>query len=60
MNKLFLPKQAGNPAAVCLLENDIGDDLKQRIAAEMNLSETAFLVPIAAQSKEDPFKTESR
>ena len=34
----------GNPAAVCLLDSDIGDDLKQKIAAEMNLSETAFVV----------------
>ena len=34
---------SGNPAAVCLLENDIEDNLKQSIAAEMNLSETAFV-----------------
>ncbi|NXX87164.1 PBLD protein, partial [Urocolius indicus] len=34
---------SGNPAAVCLLENDLGDDLQQKIAAEMNLSETAFV-----------------
>lgn len=33
----------GNPAGVCILENDIGDELKQNIAAEMNLSETAFV-----------------
>ncbi|XP_056326529.1 phenazine biosynthesis-like domain-containing protein [Danio aesculapii] len=33
----------GNPAAVCLLENDLQDDIKQSIAAEMNLSETAFI-----------------
>ena len=35
----------GNPAAVCLLEQDISDEDKQKIAAEMNLSETAFVVP---------------
>ena len=35
----------GNPAAVCLLEKDIPDEEKQKIAAEMNLSETAFVVP---------------
>ncbi|XP_077989196.1 phenazine biosynthesis-like domain-containing protein 1 isoform X1 [Glandiceps talaboti] len=35
---------SGNPAAVCLLENgDLSDDLKQKIAAEMNLSETAYI-----------------
>lgn len=34
---------AGNPAAVCLLEEEIPDELMQRIAAEMNLSETAFV-----------------
>ena len=33
----------GNPAAVCLLEDDLEDDLKQKIALEMNLSETAFV-----------------
>jgi predicted PhzF superfamily epimerase YddE/YHI9 len=35
---------AGNPAGVCLLEQWLPDDLLQRIAAENNLSETAFLV----------------
>ncbi|XP_058652923.1 phenazine biosynthesis-like domain-containing protein isoform X2 [Onychostoma macrolepis] len=33
----------GNPAAVCLIENELRDDLYQSIAAEMNLSETAFI-----------------
>ena len=33
----------GNPAAVCLLDDPRPDDWMQRIAAEMNLSETAFL-----------------
>ncbi|MGB9839034.1 PhzF family phenazine biosynthesis protein [Thermovenabulum sp.] len=33
----------GNPAGVCLLEKQIGQDLMQKIAMEMNLSETAFL-----------------
>ena len=36
---------AGNPAAVCLLESWLDDRLLQAIAAENNLSETAFLVP---------------
>jgi predicted PhzF superfamily epimerase YddE/YHI9 len=35
---------AGNPAAVCLLENPIPDDLMASIAREMNLSETAFVL----------------
>lgn len=35
---------AGNPAAVCLLEMWPDDRLLQNIAAENNLSETAFLV----------------
>ena len=35
----------GNPAAVCPLESWLDDSLLQSIAAENNLSETAFLVP---------------
>jgi PhzF family phenazine biosynthesis protein len=34
---------AGNPAAVCLLEADTDPAWMQSVAAEMNLSETAFL-----------------
>ncbi|XP_056616933.1 phenazine biosynthesis-like domain-containing protein [Triplophysa dalaica] len=33
----------GNPAAVCLIENELQDELYQSIAAEMNLSDTAFI-----------------
>ncbi|XP_027030724.1 phenazine biosynthesis-like domain-containing protein 2 [Tachysurus fulvidraco] len=36
----------GNPAAVCLLENELKDELYQKIAAEMNLSETAFITKL--------------
>lgn len=36
---------AGNPAGVCLLEQPREADWMQSIAAEMNLSETAFLSP---------------
>jgi PhzF family phenazine biosynthesis protein len=36
---------SGNPAAVCILENPLPDELMQTIAAEINLSETAFLYP---------------
>jgi PhzF family phenazine biosynthesis protein len=35
---------SGNPAAVCFLQSWIDDELLQSIAAENNLSETAFLV----------------
>jgi PhzF family phenazine biosynthesis protein len=35
----------GNPAAVCPLERWLPDERMQAIAAENNLSETAFLVP---------------
>ena len=36
---------AGNPAAVCLLEQPREESWMQLVAREMNLSETAFLVP---------------
>lgn len=32
----------GNPAAVCILEDDISDELMKSIAKEMNLSETEY------------------
>lgn len=35
----------GNPAGVCLLDAPLEDATMQAIAAEMNLSETAFLMP---------------
>jgi len=37
----------GNPAGVCLLESWLDEAVLQRIAGENNLSETAFLVPLA-------------
>lgn len=37
----------GNPAAVCVLEEPATAAWMQLVAREMNLSETAFLVPIA-------------
>ena len=36
---------SGNPAAVCLLEREQDDRWLQNVAAEMNLSETAYLLP---------------
>ena len=38
--KLF----GGNPAAVCLLKKPLPDDIMQKIAAENNLAETAFVI----------------
>ncbi|HEX5096638.1 MAG TPA: PhzF family phenazine biosynthesis isomerase, partial [Acidimicrobiia bacterium] len=35
----------GNPAAVCLLDEPLDDARMQAIAAELNLSETAFVTP---------------
>jgi PhzF family phenazine biosynthesis protein len=36
---------SGNPAAVCLLDEEKDADWIQAVAAEMNLSETAFVRP---------------
>ena len=38
----------GNPAGVVLDARGMSDALMQKIAAEMNLSETAFLLPPTA------------
>jgi len=35
----------GNPAAVCVPDEWLPDDVMQRIAAENNLAETAFIIP---------------
>ena len=35
---------SGNPAAICMLDDWLDDEIMQRIAAENNLSETAFCV----------------
>lgn len=40
-NKLF----SGNPAAVCILDKWLAEELMQSIANENNLAETAFVVP---------------
>ena len=46
---------AGNPAAVCLLDADAWPDeaWMQQVAAEMNLSETAFAHPVASSGEVD-------
>jgi len=41
---------AGNPAAVCPLERWLDERLMRAIAAENNLSETAFFVPASART----------
>ena len=41
-NELF----KGNPAAVCILDHWLEDELMQSIASENNLAETAFVVPL--------------
>ena len=53
---LFHLRNSGNPAAVCLLEDDISDQLKQQIAAEMNISETAFLTRLHGDQGYEPGK----
>src|SRR5262245_59175985 len=37
----------GNPAAVCLLNEERTSDWMRSVAAEMNLAETAFVRPLA-------------
>src|SRR5688500_2321156 len=44
---------AGNPAAVCRFDAWPDDRRLQAIAAEMNLAETAFLVPAAADGEHE-------
>ncbi len=39
----------GNPAAVCPLDEWLPDALMQQLAAENNLAETAFFVPLLGQ-----------
>lgn len=41
----------GNPAAVCIVENDLSENKMQLIATEFNLSETAFI-----EKKNDHFR----
>ncbi len=46
----------GNPAGVCILDDSLDDITMQNIASEMNLSETAFAVPITAGNIINAFK----
>tara|TARA_R110002020_G_scaffold213716_2_gene420659 strand:+ start:1083 stop:1877 length:795 start_codon:yes stop_codon:yes gene_type:complete len=42
-NKAF----SGNPAAVCLMDQELSSDLMQTLAMEMNMSETAFVTRVS-------------
>eukprot|EP00499_Haloplacidia_sp_CaronLabIsolate_P006696 CAMPEP_0196771358 /NCGR_PEP_ID=MMETSP1104-20130614/1641_1 /TAXON_ID=33652 /ORGANISM="Cafeteria sp., Strain Caron Lab Isolate" /LENGTH=502 /DNA_ID=CAMNT_0042141477 /DNA_START=6 /DNA_END=1511 /DNA_ORIENTATION=+ len=53
----------GNPAAVVLEPSGgaaLTDDLRQSIAQEMNLSETAFVAPVGPARGDDPFRDGQR
>jgi PhzF family phenazine biosynthesis protein len=39
----------GNPAGVCIAESTLSDDLMQKVAHELNLSETAFIRALDAK-----------
>jgi PhzF family phenazine biosynthesis protein len=43
---------SGNPAAVCVLPEPRDDEWMRNVAREMNLSETAFLHPVATEKGE--------
>ncbi|XP_033886360.2 phenazine biosynthesis-like domain-containing protein isoform X1 [Acipenser ruthenus] len=47
----------GNPAAVCLIEDELQDDICQKISSEMNLSETAYIKKL---NSKDTFSSASR
>jgi PhzF family phenazine biosynthesis protein len=42
---------AGNPAAVCVLADPADESWMQQLAAEMNLSETAYVRPLGTDSR---------
>ncbi|CAN4085725.1 unnamed protein product [Withania somnifera] len=44
----------GNPAAVCLLEEEKDNKWLQSVAAEFNLSETCYLMPLTEPTKTNP------
>lgn len=39
----------GNPAGVCILDQELSDDKMQAIAKELGLSETAFIIPFQGE-----------
>jgi len=44
----------GNPAGVCFLDREPAEEWMQSVAAEMNLSETAFLFPPESHEADEP------
>jgi len=46
----------GNPAAVCLVDAFLPEETMRKIAMEMNLSETAFVVPLGQGGKHGSFE----
>ncbi len=50
----------GNPAGVCISDTALDEPTMQNIAAEMNLSETAFAVPVTAGKLVDAYKFKLR
>ncbi len=51
INAFTQRKFGGNPAAVCLLPRWLPDSVLQAMAQQHNLSETAFLVPLAREGE---------
>eukprot|EP00008_Paramoeba_atlantica_P008737 CAMPEP_0201494642 /NCGR_PEP_ID=MMETSP0151_2-20130828/48809_1 /ASSEMBLY_ACC=CAM_ASM_000257 /TAXON_ID=200890 /ORGANISM="Paramoeba atlantica, Strain 621/1 / CCAP 1560/9" /LENGTH=69 /DNA_ID=CAMNT_0047883047 /DNA_START=42 /DNA_END=248 /DNA_ORIENTATION=- len=49
----------GNPAAVLVLSKELDEDLMQKIAAENNLAETAFVVPIQEEEQDSSSSSSS-
>jgi PhzF family phenazine biosynthesis protein len=49
----------GNPAGVCIIKKEVTKEWMQNIATEMNLSETAFVIPGKSVSKIRFFTPES-
>jgi PhzF family phenazine biosynthesis protein len=47
---------AGNPAAVCVLQEAPAEQWMRNVAREMNLSETAFLVPRQGVPRDDGYE----
>ncbi|KAF4379995.1 hypothetical protein G4B88_029987 [Cannabis sativa] len=47
----------GNPAAVCLLDEDRDDQWLQSVAAEFNISETSYLTRLPSESNSDGSST---
>jgi predicted PhzF superfamily epimerase YddE/YHI9 len=49
---------SGNPAGVCILTKKVSEDWMKKVAREINLSETAFLLPQEDKAKDQAVGTE--